>query len=104
MGKKKERDFQGPLIDEIKETFDGCMVLKNDEQYIQGIPDLTILYKDKYAILECKRDCKASYRPNQEYYLDKLDKMSFARTIYPENKKEVMKELKDFFHCQNGKR
>ena len=46
---KLERDFQGQLIKDIKQMFPGCIVMKNDSSYIQGIPDLLILYKDKWA-------------------------------------------------------
>lgn len=96
-GGKAEGEFQKGLIKDLKLIFEGCMITKNDEQYIQGIPDLTVFYKDKYAILECKKSADAPYRPNQEYYLDIFNKMSFARTVYPENKNDILDELKKFF-------
>lgn len=95
---KLERDFQAKLIKEIKSTFEGCLVMKLDSSYIQGIPDLQILYKDKWAILECKRSANSKKQPNQEYYVDRLDKMSFSRFIYPENKDEVLNDLRIFFN------
>lgn len=94
---KLERDFQSALIKELKERFDGCVVLKNDSSYIQGIPDLLVLFNDKWAMLECKRSSSASHRPNQQYYVDLLDKMSFSRFICPENKEEVLHELEQSF-------
>lgn len=94
---KLERDFQPKLIKELKETFPGCFVMKNDPNYIQGVPDLTILYKDKWATLECKKSKCAKKRPNQDYYVNTLDKMSFSRFVYPENKDSVMDDLKKFF-------
>ena len=94
---KLERDFQSKLIKEIKEKFPGCVVMKNDSSYIQGIPDLTVLYQDKWAMLEVKRSETASHRPNQEYYVGKMDKMSFARFICPENKQEVLHEMEHAF-------
>lgn len=90
---KLERDFQKNLIKELKDIFVGCIVMKNDSSYIQGIPDLLILYNDKWAALEVKKSRTASHRPNQEYYVDKMDGMSFARFIYPENKEVVLDEL-----------
>jgi hypothetical protein len=90
---KLERDFQARLIKEIKQIFKGCIVMKNDSSYIQGIPDLLILYRDKWAALEVKKSATASHRPNQEYYVELMDEMSFASFIYPENKEEVLYEL-----------
>jgi hypothetical protein len=90
---KLESVFQADLILDIKDLFPGCIVLKNDEQYIQGFPDLLILYRDKWAALECKRSLSEPYRPNQEYYIDELDRMSYASMICPENKEEVLYEL-----------
>ena len=97
MAGKLERDFQAGLIKELKSIFPGCIVLKNDSSYIQGIPDLTIFYKDKWATLEVKRSSSASHRPNQEYYVGLMDEMSFSRFICPENKKEVLHELQQTF-------
>lgn len=89
----KESEFQTSLIKEIKALFPGCLILKNDANYIQGFPDLLILYEKKWAALECKATAKSSHRPNQDYYVDILDGMSFARFISPENKEEVLDEL-----------
>lgn len=94
---KLERDFQSKLIKELKTMFEGCIVMKNDSSYIQGIPDLLVLYKDKWASLECKRSSSAKHRPNQEYYVDLMDGMSFSRFICPENKEEVLHELQQTF-------
>lgn len=94
---KLERDFQAKLIKELKSMFDGCIVMKNDSSYIQGIPDILVLHKDKWASLECKKSASAKKRPNQEYYVDLMDKMSFSRFICPENKEEVLHELQQTF-------
>ena len=92
-----ESKFQAGLIKELKERFPGCMVLKNDPNYIQGIPDLTVLYRNKWALLETKQSGKASHRPNQDYYISEGDKLSFARFISPDNKEEVLDELQQAF-------
>lgn len=94
---KLERDFQRDLIKELKDIFEGCIVMKNDSSYIQGIPDLIILFNDRWAALEVKKSRTASHRPNQEYYVDKMDDMSFARFVYPENKEDVLNELQQTF-------
>lgn len=90
-----ESGFQDKLRDTLKELFPGCMVFKMDQ--IQGIPDLLVLYKNKWASLENKKSEKATRRPNQEYYVDRMNKMSFSRFIYPENKDEVLNDLKAYF-------
>lgn len=92
-----ESKFQANLIKEIKEIFPGCIVMKNDSSYIQGIPDLLVLHKNKWASLENKKSVKAKKQPNQEYYVDKMNEMSFSRFIYPENKDEVLNELHEYF-------
>lgn len=89
----KENSFQASLIRELKHMFPDCIVLKNDPNYIQGMPDLMILYRDRWAALECKRSLKASTRPNQRYYVSLMNDMSYASFISPENKEEVLNEL-----------
>lgn len=88
-----ESAFQRELIKQLKVLFPGCVVLKNDPNYIQGIPDLLVLFKDKWAALEVKVSKRASRRPNQEHYITLLDGMSFASFIYPENKEDVLNDL-----------
>ena len=92
-----ERDFQAKLIKELKVMFKGCIIVKNDPNYIQGIPDLLILYNDRWAALEVKKSATAHHQPNQEYYVDLMNKMSFSRFIYPENKDSVLDELRQIF-------
>lgn len=94
---KLESKFQKELIDEVKERYPGCVALKNDSSYIQGFPDWTILYKDRWATLEVKKERCAHKQPNQEYYVDKLNKMSFSRFVFPENKDEVLEDLDVIF-------
>jgi hypothetical protein len=92
-----ESKFQSNLIRELKQIFVGCIVIKNDPTYIQGIPDLLILYGTKWAALECKRSETDYAHPNQLYYVDTMNNMSFASFIYPENKEEVINELQHAF-------
>lgn len=93
----KENEYQSGLIKRIKERFPESIILKNDPNYKQGIPDLTILYKDKWATLEVKKDEKAKHRPNQDYYINKMNEMSFSSIIFPENEKEVIDALERSF-------
>lgn len=94
-----ESNFQAQLIKDLKRMFVGCIVMKNDSSYIQGIPDLLVLYKDKWASLECKKNAGAKKQPNQEYYVGLMNKMSFSRFICPENKEEVLHELQQSFNA-----
>lgn len=93
----REAKFQSDLIKDIKKRFPGCIVMKNDSSYIQGIPDLLVLYSNKWASLECKRSAKASHQPNQDYFVNKMNDMSFSRFICPENKEEVINDLEQAF-------
>ena len=93
----KESDFQKSIIDGVEEKFPGTIVLKTDPRYKQGIPDLIILYKKHWAALECKKSKNAHRQPNQDHYIQKMNKMSYASFIYPENRKEVMDELQRSF-------
>ena len=92
-----ENKFKTKLVKKIKERFPGSMVFHLDPTEYQGIADLLILYKDKWAALEGKKNANASHRPNQDYYVDKMNEMSYASFIYPENEEEVLNELQQTF-------
>jgi len=92
-----ESKFQHTLIQEIENRFPGCIIMKNDSSYIQGVPDLTVLYKDKWATLECKKSEKSTHQPNQDFYVEKMKEMSFSAFIFPENKEEVLNDLERSF-------
>ena len=92
---KLESGFQDRLREDLKKLFPGCLIFKMDQ--IQGIPDLLVLYKDKWATLEVKRSANAKKQPNQEYYVGMMNDMSFSRFICPENKDEVLSELRLIF-------
>lgn len=93
-----ENSFKTKLISEIKKIFPGCMVIHADPNEIQGIPDLIVLYKNKWAALEGKKNKRSSIRPNQEYYVYLMNEMAFATFIYPENKERVLDELYSYFN------
>ena len=99
-----ENKYQAGLIKRIKERFDGSIVLKNDSSYKQGIPDLTVLYKDRWAMLEVKKENKASHRPNQDYYISMMNDMSYASFISPDNEEEVLNEMEQAFKARRTTR
>lgn len=92
-----ERDYQTTLIKKLNSMFPGCLVLKNDPGYLQGIPDLVIFHGECYAFLEVKVSERARIQPNQEYYIDKLNRMSFASFISPSTEAEVLDALRQSF-------
>lgn len=94
----RENKFKQNLKKEIDKMFPGCMQFDLDPNQLQGIPDLLILYKNKWASLECKKEKDAPRQPNQPYYVDLMNKMSFSRFIFPENKEEVLNELQRSFN------
>lgn len=93
---RSETDFKHELIGDIKRMFEGAIVLKNDPTCIQGIPDITIFYKNKYAMLETKKFKNAAHQPNQDYYIKHFNGVAFAAFVYPENKEEVLHELSKY--------
>lgn len=95
--RKLESGFQAELIQDLKELFPGSIVLKNDSSYMQGIPDLLLLYKTHWAVLECKRSASEPYQPNQPWYVETMNHMSFAAFIYPENREEIINALCEAF-------
>jgi hypothetical protein len=92
-----ENQYQAKLIRKLERLFPGCVILKNDSAYQQGILDLTLLYHDKWASLEVKRSADSGTRPNQDYFVRQLNEMSFAAYIYPENEEEVLIALQQAF-------
>ena len=96
----RENTYQSKLIKKIKSRFPDAIVMKNDCNYIQGISDLTILHGDKWATLEVKQSAKASHRPNQDYYVDKMNAMSYSSFIFPENEDQVLKEMEAHFEME----
>lgn len=101
---KKESKFQAELIKELEALYPDCVILKNDPNYKQGFPDLTIFYKDRWAVLECKRSEDEYHQPNQDYYVEKLNGMSYSSFIFPENKGVVLNELERLFGSSRNNR
>lgn len=92
-----ENQYQRRLIKKIRDMFPGCVILKNDPTYQQGIPDLIILWGNCWASLEVKASREFVSQPNQYFFIERLDDMSFAAYIYPENEEEVLHALQQAF-------
>lgn len=88
-----ERNYQPRLIRKLRRIFPDCVILKNDSDYMQGVPDLIILVGTRWAMLEVKASADAHIQPNQEFYVGQLDRMGFAAFIYPEIEEEVLRDL-----------
>lgn len=99
-----ENKFKQKLVKELKEKFPDCMVFHFDPNEIQGVPDILILNGSKWAALEGKKDAKSSHRPNQDYYVKKMNEMSYASFIYPENKEEIINDLQRTFAPEGAAR
>ena len=95
----REASYQKYLIDRLKEVFPGCVILKNDPQYLQGVPDLLVLYNHRWAMLEVKPSSRARIQPNQTYYVELFDEMSFGAFIHPDNEEEIFDELQHAFEA-----
>lgn len=92
-----ENQYQAKLIKKLYDMFPGCVILKTDSSYQQGILDILILWGSRWASLEVKSSPFAHVQPNQDYYVDRLGEMSFAAYIYPENEEEVLSALQKAF-------
>lgn len=88
-----EGKFKKELKDDLRNLFPGCLITQLDPNDIQGIPDLLILWNNRWATLECKKSENARHRPNQDYYVGKMNEMSYSSFIFPENKEVVLGEL-----------
>jgi hypothetical protein len=99
-----ENVYQAKLIKRLRDLFPGCLILKNDTSYMQGVPDLIVLFNDRWGMLEVKLNARAKVQPNQAYYVSELNAMSFAAFIFPENEDEVLANLADALLARRPRR
>lgn len=92
-----ESKFQHDLVLELRDMFPDCIILMGNASYLQGIPDILILWRNKWAALECKDRRSSRKEPNQKYYVEMMARMSFAAFIYPENREIVLDDLQRAF-------
>lgn len=88
-----ESVYQSKIIKKLEKEFPGCVIIKNNPNEIQGIPDLLILFRERWAMLEVKASEEAPSRPNQPYYVEYFDQMSYCSFVYPSNEEEVFRDL-----------
>jgi len=100
----RESKYQSDLKKKIRARFPGCHIMKNDSSETQGIPDLLILYKGHWAMLEVKMEEDSSRRPNQDHYVEHFDNMSFASFINPSNEEDVLYALQSAFGLEGSPR
>ncbi|WKW86873.1 VRR-Nuc domain protein [Gordonia phage Conley] len=96
----RESAYQAGLIRKLRKLYPEAIIMKNDSGYIQGIPDLTILHEDRWATLEVKAkqpSTEQAFEANQEWYIEKMNSMSYSACIYPENEKDVLDGLQQAF-------
>lgn len=101
---KRERDYQADLIEKLHNIYPNAFVLKNDPNYLQGIPDISLLTEDGWAFLECKLEATSEHQPNQDYYVEHANSIAFARFIWPDNEEEVLNELQQSFEARRAAR
>ena len=99
-----ENKYQQGLIKRISQCLPGCLILKNDPNYLQGVPDLLVLYRDLWIMLEVKTSKSAPVRPNQKLYVERLNNMGFARFVYPENEKVILEEIVSYLRAGDAVR
>lgn len=100
----RESVYQAQLMRKLRRMFRGCVILKNDTDYQQGIPDLLLLWEGRWAMLEVKAFENAPEQPNQDFYIRKFNGMSFASFIYPENERAVLRDLQQEFSIRREAR
>jgi hypothetical protein len=91
----READYQARLIKRLQLLFPGCFILKNDPSENQGIPDIIILFENRWAMLEVK--VSFAIQPNQLFYVEMFNRMSFAAFIHPQNEEQVLYDLQSTF-------
>lgn len=103
-----ERVYQPKFIKRLRREFPGIVIIKNDTDYQQGFPDWTLLYHQCWAVLEIKRKRPrpgtSDFEPNQEWFIEELDKLCFSACVYPENEEEIIDALKSIFSSRRSSR
>lgn len=94
---KLENSYKTGLKGRIRQRFPGCVILHNDANYMQGVPDLLVLFGKAWAMLEVKKSSRSARQANQAHWVDVFGKMSFAAFIEPSNEGEVLDAMESAF-------
>lgn len=94
---RSEIAYRNTLIKKLEKLFPNCFIVKNDPLENQGVPDILILFGNTWAMLEVKRSASAHVQPNQEYFVNRFNEMSFASFIFPEIEEQVLYDLQSTF-------
>lgn len=100
MGKLESEFVADTVKPELERRLPGCIITKLDSGMIRGIPDLLVLWEDKWATLETKRGRRSAKQPNQDWYVEKMDEMSYSAFINPDNYEEVLDGLQAAFRTE----
>lgn len=100
----RENEYQALLIPKLERRFPGSIILKNDPSYLLGVPDLLILFRDRWAMLEVKASATSKIQPGQPYWVNLFNQMSFSAFIYPSNEQEVLRGLEQAFSARGATR
>lgn len=87
-----ESVFERKFIEELESIFPGCVIIKIFP-FCQGMPDRIILFENRWAMFEVKKERTSKHQPNQDEYVKHFNSMSYASFVYPENKDQVIHEL-----------
>ncbi len=90
--------YKARLMKELELRFPGCVIIHLDPNTVhQGVPDMLILYRNKWAMLETKAAANSAKRPNQEFFVNFYNELAFAAFIYPEIEEDVLNDLQQAF-------
>jgi len=90
------------LIPRLYRILPDPIIRKFDIQ--QGFPDLLILCEKWWGVLEVKPFAGADEQPNQDYWVQHFNHMSFGSFIWPAIEEEVLSALQRSFKSSRSSR
>lgn len=89
--------YKRKFMDKLEELYPGCYLLLLDPSHKQGVPDVLMLWNGMWAAFEVKASKNAKRQPNQPWHVARMNEMSYAAFVYPENEEAVLHELQEVF-------